>query len=89
MAARCFNDNQIDPRKCERILTELIYLLNQGATDPTQPTGLEMFSSLEVPGAVRLDLRDGAKRAPYAKEALKLLAPYIVEMPGSTRLVRA
>lgn len=30
LAARAFNDNQLDPRKCQKILTELIYLLNRG-----------------------------------------------------------
>lgn len=28
--AKCFNDNQIDPRKCQKIITDLIYLLVQG-----------------------------------------------------------
>jgi hypothetical protein len=30
MSARSFNENQIDPRKCQKVLTELIYLLTQG-----------------------------------------------------------
>lgn len=29
-AAKSFNDNQLDPRKCQKVLTELICLLNRG-----------------------------------------------------------
>jgi len=28
--ARCFNDSQIDPRKCQQVITKLLYLLAQG-----------------------------------------------------------
>jgi hypothetical protein len=30
--ARCFNDSQLDPRRCQQVITKLLYLLNQGET---------------------------------------------------------
>jgi len=30
--ARCFNDSQLDPRRCQQVITKLLYLVNQGDT---------------------------------------------------------
>jgi hypothetical protein len=30
--ARCFNESQLDPRRCQQVITKLLYLLNQGET---------------------------------------------------------
>jgi|TARA_B110000977_G_scaffold1164_1_gene1680 coatomer protein complex subunit gamma len=30
--ARCFNDSQLDARRCQQVITKLLYLLNQGET---------------------------------------------------------
>lgn len=28
--ARCFNDSHVDPRRCQQVITKLLYLLTQG-----------------------------------------------------------
>lgn len=28
--ARCFNDAHVDPRRCQQVITKLLYLLTQG-----------------------------------------------------------
>ncbi len=71
------------------LFEQVLYDLIAGATDRTQLTGLEQFSSIEVPGAVSLELRDGRAPSQYAPSALQLLAPYTTTMVGATRLVRA
>ena len=30
--ARCFNESQLDARRCQQVITKLLYLLNQGET---------------------------------------------------------
>jgi hypothetical protein len=30
--ARCFNESQLDARRCQQVITKLLYLLNQGVT---------------------------------------------------------
>lgn len=30
--ARIFNDNHVDPRRCQQVITKLLYLLTQGET---------------------------------------------------------
>jgi len=43
--ARCFNEKQIDPRKCRKLLARLIYLINQGEhLSETEST--ELFFSI-------------------------------------------
>jgi hypothetical protein len=72
----------------EALFEHVLFKLNQGR-DTQQPTGLEGFESIEVPGAVALTLRAGAAAPRYAGKSLQLLARYLVQQPGVTRLVRS
>lgn len=73
----------------EALFEQVLFELNQATTDPTQPTGLEQFASIEVAGAVSLELRDGAAPQQYASAAMELLGLFLTGRPGETRLVRA
>ena len=37
--ARCFNESQLDARRCQQVITKLLYLLNQGETFTKVRTG--------------------------------------------------
>ncbi|KAK9907459.1 hypothetical protein WJX75_004057 [Coccomyxa subellipsoidea] len=43
--ARCFNDPHIDPRRCQQVITKLLYLLTQGET-LTKKEASEVFFSV-------------------------------------------
>uniref|UniRef100_A0A7S0SCE9 Coatomer subunit gamma n=1 Tax=Mantoniella antarctica TaxID=81844 RepID=A0A7S0SCE9_9CHLO len=43
--ARCFNDSQLDPRRCQQVITKLLYLVNQGDTF-TKTEATEVFFSV-------------------------------------------
>ncbi|OVA18689.1 Clathrin/coatomer adaptor [Macleaya cordata] len=43
--ARCFNDSQLDPRRCSQVITKLLYLLNQGESF-TKVEATEVFFSV-------------------------------------------
>ncbi len=52
--ARCFNDSHVDPRRCQQVITKLLYLLTQG----------ESFTKVRigwgVGGCCRLRVEQGA-----------------------------
>jgi hypothetical protein len=76
------------PEVFKRALFEhALFKLNQGR-DTAQPTGLEQFASIAVPGAISITLREGTSAPVFASRALALLAPYLVSVPGQTRVVR-
>jgi coatomer protein complex subunit gamma len=43
--ARCFNDSQLDARRCQQVITKLLYLCNQGDTF-TKTEATEVFFSV-------------------------------------------
>lgn len=46
--ARCFNDPQVDPRKCQQVITKLLYLLNQGETFTKKEASEVFFASTKL-----------------------------------------
>ncbi len=76
------------PRPVKDAAMELaLYLLNQGTTDPSQPTGLEAFQNVKV-GALDITPRTG--RAPDALPDVvrRLLGGLVTSGPNSLRVVR-
>lgn len=65
-----------------------LYLLNQGTTDPTQPTGLEGFENVVV-GALEVTPRQGFQGDGLPENVRKLLAPVLRTSRSSVRLWRA
>lgn len=80
----------IIPRQIKEAVFELaLYLLQQGASDPTTATGLESFSSLTL-GDVSLEMRDSAGQPlPLPPNVARLLAGYRIGGGGAVRLLRA
>ncbi|GAX76799.1 hypothetical protein CEUSTIGMA_g4245.t1 [Chlamydomonas eustigma] len=46
--ARCFNDPQPDARKCQQVITKLLYLLNQGETFTKKEASEVFFASTKL-----------------------------------------
>lgn len=81
--------SNVVPRPFKEALFEhTLFKLNKGTSDPLQPTGLEQFSSLSVPGAISITLRDSVTPVQFGSAAITILAPFLVAAPGQTRLVR-
>jgi hypothetical protein len=77
------------PQPVKHATIELaLYLLNQGTTDPAQPTGLEGFENVKV-GALDITPRIGFVPDELPGNVLRLLAPVLVTTRHTGRLMRA
>lgn len=65
-----------------------LYLLNQGTTDPAQPTGLEGFENVKV-GSLDVTPRIGFAPDELPENVRRILAPVLVTTRHTGRLMRA
>lgn len=92
--ARCFNDPQIDPRRCQQVITKLLYLLNQGETF-TKKEASEVFFSvtklfqnkdINLRRMVYLCIKD---ICPSADEVIIVTSSLMKDMNSKTDLYRS
>lgn len=96
---RTIDPASIPRQVIEAVYEQALYMLNLGATDPGQPTGLEPFARLKA-GSVDLTMRTDLtelQRSGLAPDAVRLLGLLIVSYdveqgdttPGSFKIIRA
>ena len=82
-------ESDVIPQPVKDATCELaLYLLNQGTTDPTQPTGLEGFESVQV-GALNVTPRRGFSASDIPDYIRKILSPLLSGSRNTARLYRA
>lgn len=82
-------ESTVIPQPVKDAACELaLWLLNQGATDPTQPTGLEGFENVKV-GALEVTPRFGFEPDGLPDHVRKLLAPVLQSGRNTVRLMRS
>jgi len=92
--ARCFNDSQLDSRKCQQVITKLLYLCNQGDCF-TRTEATEVFFSVTK----LFQSRDSNLRrmvylvikeiCPSADEVIIVTSSLMKDMNSKTELYRA
>ena len=89
--ARCFNESQLDARKCQQVITKLLYLTNQGETftkvsAAPGPRGAPTIPS-EPAAPVAADDRGGVRAGPSNLD--RALARVFSRAPGSSPAIVA
>lgn len=81
-------ESAVIPQPVKDATCELaLYLLNQGTTDPTQPTGLEGFVSVKV-GAIEITPRASHEAGTLPAHVRRLLRDVLSTSRNTVRLVR-
>ncbi|KAG0595341.1 hypothetical protein M758_UG158900 [Ceratodon purpureus] len=92
--ARCFNDRELDPRRCAQVITKLLYLINQGetftkneATDVFFAT-TKLFQSKDI-GLRRMIYLMIKEISPSSDEVIIVTSSLMKDMNSKTDLYRA
>ncbi|KAG0575329.1 hypothetical protein KC19_VG337300 [Ceratodon purpureus] len=92
--ARCFNDRELDPRRCAQVITKLLYLINQGetftkneATDVFFAT-TKLFQSKDI-GLRRMVYLMIKEISPSSDEVIIVTSSLMKDMNSKTDLYRA
>ncbi|KAG0616027.1 hypothetical protein M758_5G084800 [Ceratodon purpureus] len=94
--ARCFNDRELDPRRCAQVITKLLYLINQGETF-SKKEATEVFFSLTklfqskdigLRRLVYLMIKD-KEICPSSDEVIIVTSSLMKDMNSKTDLFRA
>mmetsp|Transcript_25184 Transcript_25184/g.54739 ORF Transcript_25184/g.54739 Transcript_25184/m.54739 type:complete len:900 (-) Transcript_25184:336-3035(-) len=92
--SRCFNDPQPDARKCQQVITKLLYLLNQGETFTKKEASEVFFASTKLFQNKDINLRRMVYLCikdicPSADEVIIVTSSLMKDMNSKTDLYRA